>query len=182
MLFETKQITLKNEKTAIFRSPELTDAAEMVDYLKTTAGESPFLMNYPEEIAATEEKEIEYLRANREDPGMNMIVCEIDGKIAGTCHLSCKTKLKNRHRGRIGIALLEPYWGMGIGTAMFREIIALGRQKGLEQLELEVFEGNQRAIALYEKMGFRIAASVPNAIHLTDGTRWAEHIMVMELQ
>lgn len=181
MLFETKQILLKNGKTAIFRSPELTDAAEMVEYLKTTAGQSPFLMNYPEEIAATEEKEIEYLRANREDPCMTMIVCEIDGRIAGTCHLSCKTKIKNCHRGRIGIALLKPYWGMGIGTALFRELIALGREKGLEQLELEVFEGNERGIALYEKMGFRIAASIPNAIKLKDGTRWAEHIMVLPL-
>ena len=181
MLFDTKTIPLKNGKTAIFRSPELTDAAEMVDYLRTTAGETPFLMNYPEEITATEEKEIEYIRTNREDPHMTMIVCEIDGIIAGTCHLSRKTKCKNRHRGRIGIALLKPYWGMGIGTALFRELIALGRKMELEQLELEVFEGNERGIALYEKMGFRIAASVPNAIKLKDGTCWAEHIMVLEL-
>ena len=181
MLFETKTITLKKGTTAIFRSPELSDAAEMVAYLKATAAQSPFLMNYPEEIVVTEEKETEYLRANRDDPNMTMIVCEIDGNIAGTCHLSRKTKIKNCHRGRIGIALLEPYWGMGIGTALFRELIALGQQKGLEQLELEVYEGNARGIALYEKMGFRIAASVPNAIKLKDGTRWAEHIMILEL-
>lgn len=181
MLFTPKQITLKNGKTAIFRSPELSDAAKMVAYLKDTAAETPFLNNYPEEIAATEEKEIEYLRANREDPHMAMIVCEVDGAIAGTCHLSRKAKIKNRHRGRIGIALLKPYWGMGIGTALFRELIALGREWELEQLELEVFEGNERGIALYEKMGFHIAASVPNAIKLKDGTRWAEHIMILEL-
>ena len=181
MLFETKTATLKNGKTVTFRSPELSDAAEMVEYLKTTAAESLFLSNYPEEITATEEKETEYLRANREDPHMTMIVCEIDEKIAGTCHLSCKTKIKNRHRGRIGIALLQPYWGMGIGTALFKELITLGREKGLEQLELEVFEGNERGIALYEKMGFRIAASIPNAVKLKDGTRWAEHIMILEL-
>ncbi len=181
MLFEAKQITLKNGKTAILRSPEITDAAEMVDYLKATAGETPFLMNYPEEIATTVEQEEGYLLNARENPHTTMIVCEIDGRIAGTSHLSCKTKLKNRHRGRIGIALLQPYWGMGIGSAMFREIIALGREKGLHQLELEVFEGNEQGIALYEKMGFRIAASVPNAIKLLDGTCWAEHIMVLEL-
>ena len=181
MLFDTRTVTLKNGKTAIFRSPEITDAAEMVDYLKRTAGETPFLMNYPDEITTTVEQEEKYLLAARENPNDTMIVCEVDGKIAGTCHLGCKTKIKNRHRGRIGIALFADYWGMGIGTAMFHELIALGREKGLAQLELEVFEGNQRAIALYEKMGFHIAASVPNAIHLTDGTRWAEHIMVLEL-
>ena len=181
MLIERKTIQLKNGTTILFRSPELSDAAEMVAYLKATAAQSPYLTNYPEEITATEEKEIEYLRANREDPNMTMIVCEVDGVIAGTCHLSCKTKIKSRHRGRIGIALLQPYWGMGIGTALFELLISLGREKGLEQLELEVYEGNKRGIALYEKMGFRIAASIPNAVKLKDGTRWAEHIMVLEL-
>lgn len=181
MLFETRTIPLKNGKTAIFRSPEISDAAEMVDYLKRTAGETPFLMNYPEEIATTVEQEEGYLRNARENPDTTMIVCEVDGKIAGTCHLGCKTKIKNRHRGRIGIALYEDYWGMGIGTALFRELIALGREKGLSQLELEVFEGNKRGIALYEKMGFRIAASIPNAIRLKDGTCWAEHIIVLTL-
>ena len=181
MLFETKTILLNNGSAAIFRSPEIADAAEMVDYLKSTAAETPYLMNYPEEITTTVEQEERYLQAARENPTETMIVCEIAGKIAGTCHLTRKSKNKNQHRGRIGIALLKPYWGMGIGTAMFRELIALGRQKGLEQLELEVFEGNERGIALYEKMGFHIAASVPNAIKLHDGTRWAEHIMVLEL-
>ena len=181
MLIETKTILLKNGKTAIFRSPEIGDAAEMVKYLKATAEETPFLMNYPEEKIITLEQEEGYLRHERENPAETMIVCEVDGKIAGTCHLSCKTKLKNRHRGRIGIALYEAYWGMGIGTAMFRELIALGRERGLSQLELEVFEGNKRGIALYEKMGFRIAASVPDAIRLKDGTSWAEHIMVLKL-
>jgi len=30
-------------------------------------------------------------------------------------------------------------------------------------------------------MGFRIAASIPDAIRLKDGTHWAEHIMVLTL-
>ena len=125
MLFETKNFSLKNGTTAIFRSPEISDAPEMVAYLKATAAETPFLMNYPEEIRTTAAQEEAYLQAARDNPAETMIVCEIDGKIAGTCHLTCKTKSKNCHRGRIGIALLKPYWSIGIGTAMFREMIAV---------------------------------------------------------
>ncbi len=61
---------------------------------------------------------------------------------------------KTRHRGQVAIALLKDYWGLGIGTAMFKEMIDKARQEKLEQLELEVIEGNQRAIGLYHKMGF----------------------------
>ena len=38
--------------------------------------------------------------------------------------------------------LLKDYWGLGIGTAMFEEMIDKARQEKLEQLELEVIEGD----------------------------------------
>ena len=37
---------------------------------------------------------------------------------------------------------------------MFRELIDLGHIFNLSQLELEFIEGNDRARALYEKMGY----------------------------
>ena len=76
------------------------------------------------------------------------------------------------------IALLKEFWGLGIGTAMFREMIAIAEGWGVMQLELEVFEGNERALALYRKMGFEIVSHVPNAIKQPDGTLVSEFLMV----
>jgi len=49
-------------------------------------------------------------------------------------------------------------------------------------MELEFVEGNTRARALYEKMGFRITGVNPNAIRLRDGTLLNEYCMIREIK
>lgn len=181
MIYETREITLKNGSKAVFCSPSEADAAELLEYLKITAQETDFLLRYPEECTMTLAQEEAYLRSHLQSPYETMILCRVDGTIAGNCQFARKTKLKNRHRATIGIALLRQYWDLGIGTAMFREMIRLAKEEGIEQLELEVFEGNTRAMALYEKMGFRTVGAIPNAICLKDGTRLHEYYMVKEI-
>ena len=54
---------------------------------------------------------------------------------------------------------------------MFREMIEVAqRRDGVHQLELEMIEGNDRALALYRKMGFEIMAEHPDAFLLKDGS------------
>ena len=47
---------------------------------------------------------------------------------------------------------------------------------------MEFVEGNVRARALYEKMGFRITGVGPNAIRLRDGTLLNEYMMIREIR
>jgi GNAT superfamily N-acetyltransferase len=61
------------------------------------------------------------------------------------------------------------------------EMIRLAREAGICQLELEVFETNRRAMALYEKMGFRITGVKPDAIRMKDGSFVNEYMMVKKL-
>ena len=73
-------------------------------------------------------------------------------------------------------------WNLGIGTRMFEEMTRIAvSNPDLLQLELEYVEGNSRARALYEKMGFRIAGVRPDAIRLKDGTILNEYLMMKKL-
>jgi len=181
MIFQTKEITLKDGRKATLRSPEAADAAQALEYLKITAAETPFLLRTPEEVILTEEKEAKFLNWCREDPSTLPIYCFVDGVLAGNCQLSRKTKRKNCHRGTIGIALCREFWNLGIGSAMFREMIAAAESWGLLQLELEVIEGNDRGIALYKKFGFETVGYTPNAIRMEDGRFVKEFLMVKSL-
>lgn len=179
MQFEPKKITLKDGRTAILRSPDpAADAADLVQYLHDTAADTPFVLRCPEEVSMTVEGEERFLRGVVESPGDCMILCEVDGVIAGNCHLKFNGRIKTRHRADVAIALRKAFWGNGIGSAMFEAMIGLAKQReGVTVMELEFIEGNSRARALYEKMGFRIVGWHPDAIRQPDGTMLALYLM-----
>ena len=181
MIYSAKSITLKDGSTAILRAPEVRDARTLIDLLKTVYTETHFLSSYPEEITLSLEDEERWIAGHRESPLVYDILCEIDGEIVGSCNLLRKKQIKMRHRATVGITVKQKYWSLGIGTAMFREMITLARAWGIEQLELEYIEGNERGVRLYEKMGFRTVAERPCAIRLKDGTQLSEFIMIRDL-
>jgi ribosomal protein S18 acetylase RimI-like enzyme len=82
----------------------------------------------------------------------------------------------------VAIAILKKYWNIGIGSAMFEELIKSAREHGgVDLIELGFIEGNDRARHLYEKFGFKIVSETPNAFKLKDGTRLKEFYMQKEL-
>ncbi len=183
MIFSPAPITLKDGRRAILRSPDpQKDAADLVQYLYDTAADTPFVLRTPEEIRYTVEGEERFLQNVVESPNDCMIICEVDGHIAGNCHLSFNTRIKTRHSCSVAIALRKAYWGLGIGTAMFEAMEGLARQReGVMQMDLEFIEGNARARGLYEKMGFRIVGLHPDYIRQVDGTMCALYIMQKKL-
>ncbi len=170
MIYNQKSIILKDGRNAVLRSPELSDAREMLDYLTSATGETEFLASYPEELSYTIESEEAYIKNILNSPQNMMIVCTVDGRLAGNCQIVFLGGMKVRHRAAVMIGLLKEFWGLGIGSAMFKEMELAARQKGIEQLELEMIEGNERGFSLYRKMGFEIMAEHPNAFKLKDGS------------
>ena len=183
MFIEEIPFTLRDGRQACLRSPRPEDAEMMVDYLIKTSGETDFIMRYPEEWEGfTAEEEAEVLRQKEESPDTAMLVCVVDGRVAGNCTLQFNRRVKIRHRATIAIALLREFWGQGIGTKMFREMIRLAQEReDVLQLELGFIEGNDRARHLYEKMGFRIVGLNPDAFRLKDGTLLHEYCMIRKM-
>ena len=184
MIIKDIGFTLKDGRNALIRSPRDEDIPGMLEYLRVSAGETEFIVRYPEECdkytPEDEKKLFDRLNASDSDA---MLVCIVDGKLAGNCHVMWSKSIKTKHRARIGIALVREFWNQGIGTMMFREMIRIAEaNENILQLELEFIEGNTRARALYEKMGFRIAGIRPNAIRLKDGTLLKEYYMIREIR
>lgn len=184
MIIKETEFKMKDGRTAVIRSPRDEDIPGLLDYLVISAGETDFILRYPEECdkynAEAEKAFID--RLNASETGA-MLVCIVDGKLAGNCEINWTNRIKTGHRASIGIALLKKYWGQGIGTRLFQEMIRIAEaNERLTQMELEFIEGNTRARALYEKMGFRITGMRPNAIRLKDGTLLNEYTMIREIK
>ena len=144
-------------------------------------------MHYDEETIPLKNGKSARLRAPREEDAGAMLdfirraVRETDYlalRVAGNCQLIFMSSEKTRHRAAVMIGLLREFWGLGIGSAMFAEMERVARERGgIRQLELEVIEGNERAMGLYRKMGFTVMAEHPDAFRLSDGSSHAAIFM-----
>ncbi len=177
MIFEEKTITLKDGRTASLKSPCVEDAEKLLNFIKKSCGETDFLIRYPEEWTITVEQEEGWVNRVRSAPDTLGITCYVDGDVAGNCEISFRGGIKASHRATIAVAILKDYWNLGIGSAMFEELVAAAENRGTEIMELDFIEGNDRARHLYEKFGFRVVSEKPNMFKLKDGTYRSEFYM-----
>jgi len=182
MRFPERQVTLKDGRSCILRPTGPEVAEEMIEYMKKTAGETQWLLRYPDEVNFTVEGEKELLGRILDDPGHAMMVAMVDGKVAGNGSVSgIGNKRKIVHRCSLAIALYQDYWNLGIGRAMIGYLIELAQQMGFRQMDLEVVAENTQAQALYRKCGFIETGRRYHALKFDDGSMHDEILMYREL-
>lgn len=91
----------------------------------------------------------------------HLLVAELEEKglkkVVGMIGMNVSRNPRLRHSAGIGIMVHVDYQGKGIGTALFKKIIDLADNwLMLTRLELAVFVENERAVKLYQSLGFQI--------------------------
>ena len=183
MKFQEKEIILKDGRICILRPTAPEYAEQMIEYLKNTSAETPFLLRNPDEVNYTLEAEQEILQRLMDDPYVIMMCAVVDGRVAGNGSISgIGSQRKLSHRCSMAIALYKEFWELGIGTAMIGYRTDLARETGWHQVDLEVMAENTKAQALYKKCGFVETGRRHNALMLDDGTYHDEILMYKELK
>ncbi|TFZ04566.1 GNAT family N-acetyltransferase [Ramlibacter rhizophilus] len=89
--------------------------------------------------------------------------------LVGMAGLERSVRAKARHKGTVVAMYVAPEAGRrGIGAMLLEALFAHARSEGLQDLVLTVTCGNEAALRLYERAGFRAFGSEPRAI-LVDG-------------
>ena len=95
MIIKEFEYILKDGRRALIRSPKVEDIDSMLDYLYTSASETDFVLRYPEECSRyTKEKEKELFERINNSSDEVMLVCIVDGKVAGNCDISWNNRIK----------------------------------------------------------------------------------------
>jgi len=172
----------KNGREITLRSAEEKDAESLIAYLKITSAETPFLIREPEEITLSIEQEQAFIRAKKNSENELLLIAETEGRHIGNCSLmSMGGYRRYSHRCDIAIALYQEYCGLGIGKAMLETVLELAEKAGYEQAELEVIADNKSAIALYEKLGFKIYGTFPDNMKYKDSSYADAYWMMKKL-
>jgi len=169
MIAKDESILLRDGREAVLATPKRADAAELLALMKQTAGETEYLSFYPEEWTGAVCDEEEWIEGMRQSERDLVLICRVGDEIAGICNLAAGKTEKTRHYGTVGISILQKFWGLGIGGELLTRQERAGRALGLDYLELDYLEGNERGRRLYHRLGYRAVAHLPNAVLTRDG-------------
>ena len=160
-----------------FRCLLLSDA----EWLTENAND-PEAAKYAIDIFPVTDHEIEeWLKKDLEEKSTKYIVAELNGEPAGFVRLSFRPEFgRDRHIAWLGITVRRKHWRRGVGTGLMREAIGLAKESGFSRLMLGTFEGNERAIPLYAKLGFHTEAYENEEVYI-DGFWRKGFIMGLEL-
>ena len=103
-----------------------------------------------------------------------------DEAVVGWCDVLRNPRSGFRHSAALGMGLLAPVRGRGIGRALLAAVLEGAGPQGLQRIELEVYAANRPAIALYERFGF-VREGVKQAGRLLDGEPADIHCMALLL-
>ncbi|MFT3738196.1 MAG: GNAT family N-acetyltransferase [Breznakibacter sp.] len=82
-------------------------------------------------------------------------ICEEDGQILGGCGVYPTNGLPDGCAELVKLYLAKESRGKGIGKALIQKSIKSARDFGFRQLYLESFPELGKAVAIYEKIGFK---------------------------
>ena len=145
------------------RPVRLEDARD-VHALRVMEGVRETILALPSERVSDTE---EFIRSTKE----HLMVAEVDGRVVGMAGLVIPFMARQRHTAVVGIMVHTDYQGRGIGRALMEALLDIADNwLMLKRVELSVFTDNERAVRLYESLGFVVEgtkryAAVKNGVH-----------------
>jgi RimJ/RimL family protein N-acetyltransferase len=138
------------------REVNQNEAAEFLALCKKLDKETDFLLLEPGERKATVEEQKEKIEQFLTTENKNIFVVTDKDKLIGYLSANGGKFKRNWNTIYIVIGILQDYTGQGIGTKLFKRMENWARKNNFHRLELTVMAHNERAVNLYQKMGFEI--------------------------
>ena len=168
---------LKDGRWAIIRRAQPDDAEAWVSNVNAIGAERMYIMT---EVLPRSVEEVRRQFGDADPRRELWLLAEVEGTVAGGADFRRGVHTKNSHVVGLGVAILKGYRGIGLGDALMRAGIEWARDMGVKRLKLGVFETNERALALYRKLGFVEEGRLKGEVVL-DGKSVDEILMALTL-
>jgi GNAT superfamily N-acetyltransferase len=115
-------------------------------------------------------------------PGAEVFVAESSGKIVGTFFVKPNQPGLGSHVANAGFMVDPEARGCGIGRAMGEHALTWAAKRGYKAMQFNfVVSTNQGAVALWQKLGFRIIGTIPGGFRQAELGYVDVYIMHREL-
>jgi RimJ/RimL family protein N-acetyltransferase len=156
--------TTKKGNTACIRYPVWSDLDGFLTFANKISKEDTFIQLSGEVLSRNEETDfLAGAIANMEKGKAIQLVATVNDNFAANCGIDIDIRRK-KHVGSIHIAVDEDFREEGIGAELMKALISEAKIAKLRLLTLTCIEGNDRAIHVYESVGFTKVGTTPKAI------------------
>lgn len=133
-----------------------SDSEQFLLLGKALDEETQFMMLEPGERTLTIEEQTQRINSVLTQDNQMIFVVEHADQLVGFLGAFGGNFRRNRHCAYIVIGIRQEFAGQGIGKQLFEALEQWALDHELHRLELTVMCHNERAIRLYQKMGYKI--------------------------
>ena len=139
------------------KEAEASDAERLLDFFKDVATESDFMTLAPEGLGMTKQELEMFAEEQAQTDNQLCLLLYLGEDLVGVLNIVADQNKALRHIGDLFIVIRKAYWNKGLGRLLLEEGIAWAEGTNLlRKLELSVQVRNERAIHLYQTLGFEI--------------------------
>jgi RimJ/RimL family protein N-acetyltransferase len=126
------------------------------------------MMLEPGERTITIEEQTQRIKNVLSQDNQMIFVAEQETQLVGFLSAYGGNYHRNRHCAYIVTGIRQSFAGQGIGTQLFERLEEWAIERQLHRLELTVMAHNERAIHLYQKMGFKTEGVKEDSLWVND--------------
>lgn len=141
----------------VLRSGKKSDAAAILNLARAVIGEEIFQLTSSAEFKLTVEDEEKWIESHLSNENHLILLAEVDSRIVGLLDFTNGHRQRIAHTGEFGMSVEKSFRDQGLGALLIQGLIHWAtNNKVIEKINLNVHSNNERAIALYKKMGFLV--------------------------
>ena len=152
-----KEVTLRDERQVLLRSPDPADAKRILDWFTELVAEDTFIAAPPSARVTLQDEErfLENMLGRIESgDALHLYAEDSRGRFVG--HMGVDRQGgRHTHCAELATSVSRDWRDCGLGTALMRAHLAEIHRLDLRMMFLGVLANNPRAIHLYAKFGFR---------------------------
>jgi len=153
----------------IVRSADERDAKELSELRLQIDGETENLDRESGEAFIDVLGFEQLIQTDSANPRNLFLVAQVDDRIVGFSRCQGNSLKRMVHKVEFGVCILKEFWGCGIGNNLLKTSIDWADSSGITKINLSVLQTNDKAIRLYQKLGFEIEGVLKNDKILSDG-------------
>lgn len=162
-----KEVTLKDGHRVVIRPLNTGDFEKLCAFFEALPEEDRLFLRHDVTNPEVVRRWVERIDFNRVIP----LVAEQGGKVVGDGTLHWANHGWSRHVGNIRLVTARTHRGVGLGTVIARELVALAEERELEKLQVQVIEDNVGSVKMCERVGFKMEAVLKDLVKDQRGQR-----------